>query len=85
MKWAIFLILTISLVSLSQQKPVKDPVDDFLKQILELLKQMMPDGIPELGIPPLDPFDVPHFDIPHIELVILFSNQKYNAMGGCRL
>ena len=29
----------------------------------------MPNGIPELGIPPLDPFDVPHFDIPHIEYV----------------
>ena len=24
-------------------------------------------GIPDLGIPPLDPFEVPHFDIPHIE------------------
>ena len=67
MKLTIFLILTFSLVGLSHQKPVKDPVDDFLKQILELLKQMMPDGIPELGIPPLDPFNVPHFDIPHIE------------------
>ena len=67
MKLTIFLMLTFSLVALSHQKPVKDPVDDFLKQILELLKQMMPDGIPELGIPPLDPFEVPHFDIPRIE------------------
>ena len=67
MKLTTFLMLTFSLVALSNQKPVKDPVDDFLKQILELLKQMMPDGIPELGVPPLDPFEVPHFDIPHIE------------------
>ena len=70
MKLTIFLILTISLFGLSQPKPVRDPVDDFLKEILELLKQMMPNGIPELGIPPLDPFDVPQFEIPHIELVL---------------
>merc|ERR1712212_1063233 len=24
-------------------------------------------GNPDLGIPPLDPFEVPHFDIPHID------------------
>ena len=76
MKFSTFFILTLSLIALSQQKPVKDPVDDFLKQILELLKQMMPDGIPELGIPPLDPFDVPHFDIPHIEYIKLTFNRR---------
>merc|ERR1712154_152296 len=40
----------------------------------ELLKQMMPNGIPELGIPPLDPFDVPHFDIPHIQEDIITAD-----------
>merc|ERR1711970_717235 len=67
MKLATFFILSLSLLALSQQKALRDPVDDFLRQILELLKQMMPEGNPALGIPPLDPFEVPHFDIPHIE------------------
>ena len=44
-----------------------DSVDDYIKAILEELRAAMPTGIPELGIPILDPFDVPHFDIPHIE------------------
>merc|ERR1719192_2103854 len=75
MKSTIFLILGLSLlVGLSQQKPVKDPVDDFLKQILELLKQMMAEGNPALGIPILDPFEVPHFDIPHIEEDIITAD-----------
>jgi len=44
-----------------------DSVDNYIKAILEELRAAMPVGIPELGIPILDPFDVPHFDIPHIE------------------
>ena len=44
-----------------------DSLDAYLKEILELLKSQMPGGIPDLGIPPLDPFQVPHFDIPPIE------------------
>ena len=44
-----------------------DSVDNYIKAILEELRAAMPTGIPELGIPILDPFDVPHFDIPHIE------------------
>lgn len=43
-----------------------DSLDNYLKEVLEMLKAAMPTGIPELGIPILDPFDVPHFDIPHI-------------------
>merc|ERR1712154_596250 len=74
MKLVTFFLLSLSLVALSQQKALRDPVDDFLKQILELLKQMMPNGIPELGIPPLDPFDVPHFDIPHIQEDIITAD-----------
>ena len=44
-----------------------DNLDAYLKEILELLKAQMPGGIPDLGIPPLDPFLVPHFDIDPIE------------------
>ena len=46
--------------------PQDDSLDNYLKAILEMLKAAMPTGIPELGIPVLDPFAVPHFDIPHI-------------------
>merc|ERR1712241_313141 len=74
MKLATFFILSLSFIALSQQKALRDPVDDFLKQILELLKQMMPEGNPALGIPPLDPFEVPHFDIPHIEEDIITAD-----------
>ena len=44
-----------------------DSLDQYIREILEMLKSLMPAGIPDLGIPPLDPFEVPHFDIPHIE------------------
>jgi len=44
-----------------------DELDEYLRQILELLKMMMTTGNPDLGLPVLDPFEVPHFDIPHIE------------------
>ena len=58
-------------------------IDEYIAAILELLKTQMPTGdmvqlswiyldfphpgIPDLGIPPLDPFEVPHFDIDPIE------------------
>merc|ERR1719495_2287148 len=74
MKLTTFFILSLSLVALSQQKALRDPVDDFLKQILELLKQMMAEGNLALGIPILDPFEVPHFDIPHIEEDIITAD-----------
>merc|ERR1712168_1036213 len=74
MKLATFFILSLSLLALSQQKALRDPVDDFLKQTLELLKQMMPEGNPALGIPPLDPFEVPEFEIPHIEEDIITAD-----------
>ena len=47
--------------------PRDDNLDAYLKQILEMLKEQMPEGVPDLGIPPLDPFQVPHFDIPPFE------------------
>lgn len=50
----------------ANNKARDDSLDNYIKAILEQLKAAMPNGIPELGIPVLDPFDVPHFDIPHI-------------------
>ena len=44
-----------------------EALDQYIKEILETLKSLMPTGIPDLGIPPLDPLEVPHFDIPPIE------------------
>jgi len=44
-----------------------DSLDNYLRLVLEKLRESMPTGLPDLGIPPLDPFEVPHFDIPHIE------------------
>jgi len=63
----VFLILT-TVLSLTSARAVRDDnLDAYLRQILELLKAQMPGGIPDLGIPPLDPLQVPHFDIPPIE------------------
>lgn len=36
-------------------------LDDKLKEFLEGLKSKFPEGLPEYGIPPLDPFYVEHF------------------------
>merc|ERR1712002_449574 len=61
-------LLLLSLLSVAHPRVVRDDnLDAYLRQILDLLKAQMPAGIPELGIPPLDPFLVPHFDIPPIE------------------
>lgn len=54
-------------LSMGLEPRSKDPIDDYIRLILEMLRAKMPEGIPELGIPPLDPFAVPHFDIPHID------------------
>jgi len=62
------LLFIFPLIALSTARAIRDDnLDAYIKQILDLLKEQMPTGIPELGIPPLDPFEVPHFDIPHIE------------------
>merc|ERR1711973_641035 len=59
----------LSLSALGQGKALRDPaVDEYIAAILELLKTQMPTGIPDLGIPPLDPFEVPHFDIDPIDI-----------------
>merc|ERR1711892_1448145 len=63
----VFLILT-TVLSLTSARAVRDDnLDAYLRQILELLKAQMPGGIPDLGIPPLDPLQIPHFDISPIE------------------
>jgi hypothetical protein len=46
--------------------PKDDSFDNYIKAILDNLRAAMPTGIPALGIPVLDPFEVPHFDIPHV-------------------
>merc|ERR1711953_1607823 len=59
----------LSLTALGHSKVLRDPaVDEYIAAILELLKTQMPTGIPDLGIPPLDPFEVPHFDIDPIDI-----------------
>ena len=67
---------------LDEREVKDDNIDQYIRDILELIKSQMPNGfyqnlpifkmwslsgLPDLGIPPLDPFEVPHFDIPHIE------------------
>merc|ERR1712116_15036 len=59
----------LSLSALGHGVALKDPaIDEYIAAILELLKTQMPTGIPDLGIPPLDPFEVPHFDIDPIDI-----------------
>jgi hypothetical protein len=61
-------VFLLSVLALAQAKAVEDPeLDAYIRAILELFKAQMSTGIPELGIPVLDPFDIPHFDIPHID------------------
>merc|ERR550519_1402683 len=69
--------LLVVLAFLVQAEAVRDPqVDAYLEKILELFKAQMPTGIPDLGIPVLDPFAVPHFDIPHIHESIIQADIK---------
>merc|ERR1712032_1342889 len=59
----------LSLSALGHGVALRDPaIDEYIAAILELLKTQMPTGIPDLGIPPLDPFEVPHFDIDPIDI-----------------
>lgn len=60
-------VLALGLVSGKAVVPNDDSFDNYIKAVLEMLRAAMPTGIPDLGIPVLDPFAVPHFDIPHIE------------------
>jgi hypothetical protein len=51
----------------NENKAKDDSLDNYIKAVLEMLKAAMPNGLPDLGIPVLEPLAVPHFDIPHIE------------------
>merc|ERR1712106_595192 len=68
------LILT-AVVSLTSARAVRDDnLDAYLRQILELLKAQMPGGIPDLGIPPLDPLQIPHFEEDIVKVTIEIDN-----------
>jgi len=67
MKVLILTILFCSFVSANIQPLSKDPIDDFLKQLLELIRVIMITGSPELGVPVLDPFQVPEFEDIHLD------------------
>merc|ERR1712203_72858 len=59
----------LSLAALGHGKALRDPaVDEYIAAILELLKTQMPTGIPDLGIPPHEQFEVPHFEIDPIDI-----------------
>merc|ERR1711970_98694 len=61
-----YLVLLLSCIALVQSKAIRDPqVDEFNRKALENFRDQMPNGIPELNIPVLDPFEV---DIPHIHI-----------------
>ena len=64
----LFICFSLFVASHGELLPLQeDPVDDFLKYILDAIKAAMPNGIPDLNIPPLDPFEVPPFDDIHLE------------------
>ena len=64
----LFICFSLFVASHGEPLPLQeDPVDDFLKYILDAIKAAMPNGIPDLNIPPLDPFEVPPFDDIHLE------------------
>ena len=67
MKFLIFALCVSLVFAVPLQPTQSDPIDDFLKQILELIREMMKTGNPDFGIPVLDPFEVPPFDDIHIE------------------
>jgi len=73
-------LLSVFLGLIASRSVRDDNLDQYIKEILEMLKSMMPAGIPELGIPPLDPLEVPHFDIPHIDEDIITADIEINDL-----
>ena len=66
MKFSFITFLALS--SCISAGPGRDtPIDEFLVKILQLLRELMPTGISEAGIPSLEPFDLARFEVPHIE------------------
>ncbi|XP_067004598.2 uncharacterized protein [Anabrus simplex] len=41
----------------------KNDIDNAIISALEALRQLMPKGIPELGVPVMEPLTVPHYDL----------------------
>ena len=66
MKFSFMIFLAIS-CCISAGAERDTPIDEFLVKILELLREQLPNGISEAGIPPLEPFNLPKFEVPHIE------------------
>ena len=62
-----FLIFLATSCCISAGPERGTPIDEFLVKILELLREQLPNGISEAGIPPLEPFNLPKFEVPHIE------------------
>ena len=65
-----FCFILLVLVSVTATRSIweskDDHIDQYLEEQLELLKSKMKDGLPDFGIPTLDPFSVPCFHIPQI-------------------
>jgi len=67
MKVPVITIFICFFVSADFQPLTNDPIDDFLKEVLELIRLIMITGSPELGVPVLDPFEVPEFEDIHLD------------------
>jgi hypothetical protein len=59
-------LIWLSILLLSSSSQADESVDNYIRAILDNFRSQMTTGIPDLGIPVLDPFAVPHFTIPHI-------------------
>merc|ERR1719402_1552885 len=57
--------LTLSLLC-STNVGADESFDNYIRAVLDTFRSQMTTGIPDLGIPVLDPFAVPHFNIDHI-------------------
>ena len=67
MKFSFITFLALSCCISAGAERDTPSIDEFLVKILQLLREQMPTGISEAGIPPLEPFDLPKFEVPHIE------------------
>jgi len=74
------LLLTSLILSVSGAALRDDALDAYIKAILENLRDQMPEGIPELGIPPLDPLSVPGIEIPHIDEDLIKADIEINNL-----
>lgn len=65
-------------------EPDLDTISIYIKKTLENLRDAMPNGIPELQIPPLEPFKLPVLNIPKIQhgVANVDLNLKDITVGG---